>query len=387
MKIRILYILISLTLALPVGAQKRKTARPVLSPEEQALLEKRQRMMATTQKVLFIDSLVVDKQDFFSHYMLSAETGSIRPGSTFFHDTRLKDCVAYLNEMGNKCFFSHHDNDSTSNLYYIEADNKDWSRPELVPGLNPDNQFRLVNYPYLTDDGETLFFAAVGDDGIGGYDIYETTYDEEARQFLRPVNIGMPFNSEADDYMYVIDEYNQLGWFATNRNQPEDKVCIYVFVPSHTRQIYSQEDYEPEEIESFSRIASIKDTWDDQQRYNEAIQRLHQLSASRQQQDPEHYFRFAINDDLVYRQLSDFKLKENQERYKQLSTLQNRQNTMSQQLDSSRDYYAAASADDRQKLADDITNQERELLLLQQRIKSIEKTIRNTENIFLTKNK
>ena len=75
-----------------------------------------------------------------------------------------------------------------------------------------------------------------------------------------------------------------------------------------------------------------------QQRYNEAIQRLHQLSASRQQQDPEHYFRFAINDDLVYRQLSDFKLKENQERYKQLSTLQNRQNTMSQQLDSSRDY-------------------------------------------------
>ena len=57
MKIRILYILISLTLALPVGAQKRKTARPVLSPEEQALLEKRQRMMATTQKVMFIDSL------------------------------------------------------------------------------------------------------------------------------------------------------------------------------------------------------------------------------------------------------------------------------------------------------------------------------------------
>ena len=56
-------------------------------------------------------------------------------------------------------------------------------------------------------------------------------------------------------------------------------------------------------------------------------------------------------------------------------------------FDSSRDYYAAASADNRQKLADDITNQERELLLLQQRIKSIEKTIRNTENIFLTKNK
>ena len=387
MKIHFLYVLLFLTLALPVCAQKRKTAHPVLSPEEQVLQEKRQRMMAATQKVLFIDSMVVDKQDFFSHYLLSPETGSIRPGSDFFHDTRLTDCVVYLNEMGNKCFFSHHDNDSISNLYYIEADNKDWSRPLLVPGINHDSQFRLVNYPYLTDDGETLFFAAVGDDGIGGYDIYETTYDEEAKQFLRPVNIGMPFNSEADDYMYVIDEYNQLGWFATNRNQPEDKVCIYIFVPSHARQIYSQEDYEPEQLESFARIASIQDTWDDQQRYQEALARLHQLTASRQQADTKHYFRFAINDDVVYRQLSDFKLTENKERYKQLSTLQSRQHAISQQLDTSRDYYATASVDDRPTLGEDITRQEKELQQLQQRIKSIEKTIRNTENIFLTTNK
>ena len=32
--------------------------------------------------------------------------------------------------------------------------------------------------------------------------------------YLVPENVGMPFNSPYNDYMYVIDEYNNLGWFA-----------------------------------------------------------------------------------------------------------------------------------------------------------------------------
>ncbi len=387
MKIHFLYALLSLMIALPAGAHKRKTAQPVLSPAEQAMQERRQRMIATTQKVMFIDSMVVDKQDFFTHYRLSAETGTIQPGSTFFHDTTLKDCVAYVNEIGNKCFFSHHDNDSISNLYHIEADQKIWSGPQLVSGINQDHQFTLVNYPYLTDDGVTLFFAAVGEDGIGGYDIYETTYDEEAQQFLRPVNIGMPFNSEADDYMYVVDEYNQLGWFATNRNQPDGKVCIYVFVPSQTRQIYNAEDYDPETLLNFAKIASIKDTWDDTPAYQEAIQRLRQVADSRHEQSEETPFIFVINDDVVYKHIADFKLNENQKRYRQLSVLRDRRQAVSTQLDSTRKHLPIASASERPMLKGDITSYEDELQQLQQRIKSIEKTIRNTENFFLTKNK
>ena len=40
----------------------------------------------------------------------------------------------------------------------------------------------------------------------------------------------MPFNSPYNDYMYVIDEYNNLGWFASDRYQPEGKgmcICIH----------------------------------------------------------------------------------------------------------------------------------------------------------------
>ena len=41
--------------------------------------------------------------------------------------------------------------------------------------------------------------------------------------YLAPENVGMPFNSPYNDYMYVIDEFNNLGWFASDRYQPEDK--------------------------------------------------------------------------------------------------------------------------------------------------------------------
>ncbi|MFR3186749.1 MAG: hypothetical protein ACLTOV_01045 [Phocaeicola sp.] len=43
--------------------------------------------------------------------------------------------------------------------------------------------------------------------------------------------MGMPFNSPYNDYMYALDDFNNLGWFATDRFQPEGKVCIYVFAP------------------------------------------------------------------------------------------------------------------------------------------------------------
>ena len=60
-----------------------------------------------------------------------------------------------------------------------------------------------------------------------------------------PENVGMPFNSPYNDYMYVIDEFNDLGWFASDRYQPEDKVCVYVFVPNESKQVYDYESTSP----------------------------------------------------------------------------------------------------------------------------------------------
>lgn len=92
--------------------------------------------------------------------------------------------------------------------------------------------YKSVNYPFMMPDGTTFYFAATGEESIGGYDIFVTRFDSESGSFLKAENIGMPFNSTANDYMYAIDEFNDIGWFATDRSQPEGKVCIYIFIPS-----------------------------------------------------------------------------------------------------------------------------------------------------------
>ena len=392
MNIRLIIALFILLLAIPAQGQRRRAQKAQrvkkISPEEQARLEKMERLKSAMQKVMIIDSMVVDKDGFLQYYHFSPETGSVKDANEFFHGKSNEGYFAYLNEIGNKCYFSQQETDSTSNLYYREYSNAEWSQSVPLVGINDEQQFRHVNYPYMMGDGTTFYFAADGDeDGLGGYDIYMTTYDEEENRFLRPVNIGLPFNSPANDYLYVIDEYANLGWFATDRNQEDSKVCIYVFVPSEKRITYNIEDYTPEEINGYAQISSISDTWDDKELLSQALQRLEEVRKSQKPQDHSSDFSFIINDDITYRQLSDFKLRENVIRYQQLSALRNRQANLNQSLERTRDAYATASRKKRRAMMEDILSDEQEVLMLHQETHNLEKAIRNSENTFLTKNK
>ena len=392
MNIRLIVILFIMLLAIPTEGQRKRVHKPKrekkISPEEQMRLEKLERMKAAMQKVMIIDSIVVDKDGFLKYYRLSPETGTIKDGDDFFHIKENDGYFVYLNEIGNKCYFSKQETDSTSNLYYRESENMEWSQPMLLAGINDDQQFRHVNYPYMMGDGTTFYFAADGDEeGLGGYDIYMTTYDEDEKHFLRPVNIGMPFNSEANDYLYVIDEYANLGWFVTDRNQEEGKVCIYVFVPSEKRETYSADDYTPEEIDGFAQISSISDTWYDEELYSLALYRLEEIRKAELPKDNSNDISFVINDDITYHQLSEFKIPENLMRYQQLTTLRNRQAMLNQTLDRTREAYAVAKQEGKKAMADLILSGEQEVLMLHRETHQLEKAIRNAENTFLTKNK
>lgn len=87
-------------------------------------------------------------------------------------------------------------------------------------------------------DGMTLYFAAKGEESLGGYDIFVTRYNKSTGEFVRAENVGMPFNSPANDYLMAIDETCNIGWFVTDRNQTADNVCIYRFIPNETREVY-----------------------------------------------------------------------------------------------------------------------------------------------------
>jgi hypothetical protein len=388
MRIRIMLFVVLLMLNTSADAQRKKKVvrQPTPTAEELKHKDKMERMTANTAQVMFIDSFVINKSNFLSRYILNPEAGRIDNYQKPYNTLRQPNAYVYINELGNRCFLSQENNEGIINLYSSERVDNKWTRQKKLKGINDQKTFRRVNYPFMLGDGETLYFAAEGDDGLGGYDIYTSTYDKESQRFLQPVNIGMPFNSKANDYMFVIDEYSNLGWFASDRNQAADTVCIYVFVPE-SRKSYDSEKYTPEQIAGFARITSIADTWIDKQKLDQAQARLQMTRDRSHQTIKGRDFIFVINDDITYYQLSDFKEPNNVRRYHELSSLRASYSKLIKALQQARDYWSSAPKDEIDELRTEILATEKSQLSLYQRIHDKEKEIRNNEIFFLTKNK
>ena len=235
MRIRnIAIVALSLLVPLTLQAQKKKVKvapKPkVETPQEDPRITE---MREATQQIIFVDSIVVDKDDFLSAIHINRETGKLTTYDKFFKSEDHPDSYVFLNEMGNKCYFSNNGENDRMQLFTIDKLGKEWSSPQPLTGI--DEGITEANYPFMMSDGTTFLFAAKGSESIGGYDIFITRYDSEGGRFFKPENIGMPFNSEANDYMYVIDELSQIGYFVTDRRQPEGKVCVYSFIPPTSR--------------------------------------------------------------------------------------------------------------------------------------------------------
>jgi tetratricopeptide (TPR) repeat protein len=56
--------------------------------------------------------------------------------------------------------------------------------------------------PFITDDGNTLYFSSMGHYNMGGYDIFYSTRLDDG-QWSKPINAGYPLNTTNDDMFFV----------------------------------------------------------------------------------------------------------------------------------------------------------------------------------------
>jgi hypothetical protein len=80
----------------------------------------------------------------------------------------------------------------------------------------------------LSADGNTLYFSSAGLYGVGGYDIYMSEWSEEDKDWSVPVNMGFPYSSTADDFLFLNTEDGNHTMFASNRDCSADSVWVYV---------------------------------------------------------------------------------------------------------------------------------------------------------------
>ena len=332
-------ILIALCLLWPAGADAQRRKRNAKKPAKPVVVEdpRIQQMLVSTQKVVFIDSMVVGKNDFMRYIPLSRDAGFLEQTDSMGQ---------FTNELKDHRFTTVFDvNDSACHIVQSDYIGNRWTTPLRVEGISSAS----ANNPFLMPDGTTLYFAQKGENSIGGYDIFVTRYDGDTGSFLRAENLGMPFSSTANDYFYAIDEANNLGYFVTDRRQPAGKVCIYVFIPNTTRKIYASENYSEEKMRSLARIDRIADSWGDKALRNEALDRFY---AARKQQSQA----TAAN-----AQASP------------LQVMRHQAETLENALQLARNYYARASKAERQNLRHEILSSEKELEALQLEIRKEEK--------------
>lgn len=259
-------------------------------------------MLDRVEKIEIVDSINVPADEFFKFYKLAKSAGR------FDDELELENIVtvsnlkelgvtnlwapAHLSESGDDVIWYGSTDDGDSKMFEsTRLADGNWDEPvELFNyrSIFGDDNGSWVSYPFLMTDGVTLYFAADGENSLGELDIFISRRDSDG--FLQPSNIGMPYNSPYNDYLYAIDEENHIGWWATDRNQLKDSVTIYTFIPKDLRINYP---IATPRLIDYAKISSIAITQDKDSDYDNIRRKIASLDEEQTENDSDD-FAFAL---------------------------------------------------------------------------------------------
>lgn len=253
-----------------------------------------QNMLGRVEQLVIVDSLCVAVDSVPLVIQLSPESGTLDV---------VDGAVTYTPALGREVFYTEADENGRLHIMHAGIlDDGTRQESQRVPLFESDDV--QTAYPFMLPDGATLYFAAdaQSDNALGGWDIYMTRRDEQG-EFYEPTNVGMPYNSFANDFMMALDENTGLGWWATDRNAPEGMATVYIFKPNSTRVNYSPDS---DGIADKAFITNYRDTWPQDFDADAALKPLDNLgNKAGHKGAPD--FVFSPGNGKVYTSLTDFR--------------------------------------------------------------------------------
>jgi outer membrane protein OmpA-like peptidoglycan-associated protein/Tol biopolymer transport system component len=99
-----------------------------------------------------------------------------------------------------------------------------WQMPRnLGPEINTGSD---ETAPFIYADNSTLYFASKGHEGMGGNDIFVSRKVNDST-WGKPVNLGWPINSQADEISLSLDAAADTAYFASDRDSIAGEFNIY----------------------------------------------------------------------------------------------------------------------------------------------------------------
>ena len=100
-----------------------------------------------------------------------------------------------------------------------------WSKgSNLGPAIN---SFYDDRFPFLTRDGLTLFYSSNNLESIGGFDIFNATFDPNTFTWSQPANAGFPINSALDDTYLILSPDGMTAYISSDRKDGYGEKDIY----------------------------------------------------------------------------------------------------------------------------------------------------------------
>ncbi|MEN7551407.1 OmpA family protein [Rapidithrix thailandica] len=143
-------------------------------------------------------------------------------------NTKYYESHGYITPDGKTIYFTsaRGSKDKDLDIYQSAlAENGKWSKPVKL-GAEINTEFD-EDAPFVSPDGKTLYFSSKGHESIGGYDVFKSTWDEQAQKWGKAEHISMPVNTPYDDMYFVLDPSNNRGYYSSDREGGEGDLDIY----------------------------------------------------------------------------------------------------------------------------------------------------------------
>lgn len=194
----------------------------------------------------------------------------------------------YFPDGSEEVYWSAKDQDGIRNIYHSHHRDTLWTVPELINEQMTTSSDEI--YPMLSPDGKQLFFASKGLYGMGGYDLYVSNWDDSLNDWGVPVNMGFPYSSPYDDFLFINTADGKYSMFASNRNCSRDSVDVYVLEfdstpirkavrdPRELRKLCTLDPVnDPARIDSKSAVSESVQVNADMRRYSTKMQEVRSL--------------------------------------------------------------------------------------------------------------
>jgi len=131
-------------------------------------------------------------------------------------------------EDGDLIFFasSRPGNFGMTDLYFCKKlPNGNWGYPQNM-GDKINTKYK-EDFPIISPDGKTLYFASQGHSSMGGFDIFKCIWDESEGTWSAPRNMGYPVNTADDNLVITFIEGGRIGYMTAMREEGMGDLDIY----------------------------------------------------------------------------------------------------------------------------------------------------------------